>query len=150
MLRKEALLMLLRGENRCAASIDTVCSALLDPVQLATALPGCKTLTQTEPDTYIGQVALGVGPVVGTYDVTVRIVDQNPPSHLRLEAWGSGRTGQVVFTMQLNLRESEGATLVAWEVDAEISGLVASVGSRVIGGVARFSANQFFKTLFAS
>lgn len=142
--------MQLKGENRCLASADTVYHALLDPEKLAVTLPGCKSLQVPEPGVYTGQVELGVGPVKGTYNVTVKIADQKPPCYMKLEADGKGRTGQVAFTMELTLHETAGATVASWEVDAKISGVVASVGSRVLSRVARFIADQFFSKLLVS
>ncbi len=119
----------------------------MDPDRLASALPGCKSLTVPEPNHYKGVVELGVGPVVGTYKTSVKIEAQEPHHYLKLAAKGKGLTGQVAFTMELNLHEVEAGTEARWEVDAKVSGLVASVGSRVMTGVARFIADQFFKKL---
>jgi carbon monoxide dehydrogenase subunit G len=143
--------MQLKGENRCLASAEVVYKAMLDPEQLSMALPGCQSLNVPEPGVYTGEVSMGVGAVKGTYTVTVKIVDQKPYSFLRLDSRGKGFTGQVAFTMELTLEEIEKeVTMVNWVVDAKISGLVASVGSRVISGVARFIADQFFSKLLSS
>jgi len=103
-----------------------------------------------EPNVYTGQVELGVGPVKGVYDVTVKVVEQQPPTYLKLAAEGNGLTGQVAFTMELTLAENEGVTQANWMVDAKVSGLVASVGSRVLGKVARFIADQFFSKILSA
>ncbi len=121
----------------------------MDPKRLAVALIGCKTLTVTEPGIYTGQVDLGVGPVVGTFDATVHVVEQQHPSYLRMEAKAEGLTGLVKFTMVLHLNETEGVTQVAWVADVEVSGPVTRVGSRILGGGTRMIADQFFTALLA-
>ena len=142
--------MQLKGENLCKVKPELLYHALLDPNKLALALPGCKSLKVPEPNVYTGEVELGVGPVKGTYSVTVNLVEQQPPAYLKLEADGKGLTGQVSFTMELRLQETEEGTLANWTVDAMVSGLVASVGSRVLSKVARFIADQFFSKLLAA
>lgn len=140
-------MMQLKGQNLCLADVETIYNSLLDPECLANALPGCKSLSMPEENVYEGVVELGVGPVVGSYKSNVKIEDQEYPKYLKLSANGKGKTGQVAFTLNLNLHEVEGGTEAKWEVDAKVSGLVASVGSRVMSGVARFIAGQFFKNL---
>ncbi|WP_102348410.1 CoxG family protein [Bacillus sp. Marseille-P3661] len=139
--------MQLKGENLCLADIDTVYNSLLDPDCLANALPGCKSLSMPEEDVYEGVVELGVGPVVGSYKSKVIVEEKKSPKYIKLSANGKGKTGSVTFTLVLHLEEVDGGTEASWEVDAKVSGLVASVGSRVMTGVARFIAKQFFKNL---
>ena len=142
--------MQINGENFIQADAETVFNALLDPDSLANALPGCKILTMPKKDVYEGVVELGVGPVVGSYKSVVKIEEQEAPTYLKLGANGKGRTGEVTFTLQLHLQEAKNGTKAKWEVEAKVSGLVASVGSRVMTGVARFVADQFFKKLLTT
>ena len=142
--------MQINGENCCRADAASVYNAILNPTRLAVALLGCKTLSVTEHGVYTGQLALGVGPMAGNFDATVHVLEQQSPSYLRMEAKAKGFAGLVKFTMVLHLNETEGVTQIAWVVDADVSGPVASVGSRLLGGVTRFIADQFFTALLAS
>ena len=88
--------------------------------------------------------------MVGNFDATVHVVEQQSPSYLRMDAKAKGFTGLVKFNMVLHLNETEGVTQIAWVVDADVSGPVARIWSRVLGGVTRFIADQFFTALLAS
>jgi carbon monoxide dehydrogenase subunit G len=98
-------------------------------------------------DTYRAIIEIGVGPVRGTYEGQVKIADRAPPHKLRLEVEGGGRPGTIRAVGELRLDERDGQTVVTYTGDAQVTGLIASVGHRLIGGVARQMATEFFKGL---
>jgi len=137
--------MKVEGTYTFAAAREKVWALLNDPGVLARVTPGVKTLDPQGGDTYKATIELGVGPVKGAYDGKVSITDKTPPERMTLRVEGGGRPGTIRATGELRLEEQDGKTVVSYTGDAQITGLIASVGHRLIGGVARQMAGEFFK-----
>lgn len=137
--------MKVEGSHTFAAPRERVWALLNDPGVLARVTPGVKTLEPQGEDTYKATIELAVGPVKGAYDGKVSITDKTPPERMTLRVEGGGRPGTLRATGELRLEEQEGRTVVSYTGDAQVTGIVASVGHRLIGGVARQMANEFFK-----
>ena len=121
-----------------------VWNLLLDPAVLSRLLPGVEKFEATGPDKYEVVVKLGVGAVRGTYNGKVELTDQQPPNSYRLRGEGRGAPGwakgEVLFTL---LPEAAGTRIHA-KADAQIGGAIAGVGQRMIEGVAKSMAREFF------
>ncbi len=120
---------------------------LNDPTVLARATPGIKQLDPLGNDVFRATIEVGVGPVKGAYAGQVSIADRVPPERMTLKVEGSGRPGTIKATGELRLDEQDGQTVVTYSGDAQVTGLIASVGHRLIGGVAKQIAGEFFKAL---
>jgi carbon monoxide dehydrogenase subunit G len=139
--------MKVEGTYTLPAPRQRVWAMLNDPAVLAKTTPGVKTLEPLGDDRYKATIEVGVGPVKGTYDGQVSITDKQAPERMRLNVEGGGRPGTLKATGELRLEEQGGSTLVTYSGDAQVTGLVASVGHRLIGGVAKQMTADFFKAL---
>lgn len=119
----------------------------MDPEALKSCLPGCERFDPIGPDRYQVTVKVGVAAVRGTYTGTVALSDVDEPSTYTLEAQGTGGPGFMKAVTVMELEEQGPATLLRWSADATIGGTAASVGARMLGGVAAHLAGQFFKCL---
>ena len=136
--------MKIEGSNDIPAPRDRVWSAFLDPAVISTAIPGCEKLEAIGPDEYKAVMKVGVGPVKGTFEGKVRLLDQEPPHRYRMAVEGSGGPGFVRGEAVIELAEAEGGTRVSYNADVQVGGLIASVGQRMLGGVSRMMLDQFF------
>jgi len=139
--------MKVEGTYVLPASRDKVWALLNDPAVLARTTPGVKELTPQGTDTFKATIEVGVGPVKGTYAGQVSIADKIPPERLTLRIEGGGRPGTIRATGELRLEEQDGRTVVHYLGDAQVTGVVASVGHRLMSGVAKQMAGEFFKAL---
>lgn len=139
--------MKVEGTYRLPAPRDKVWAVLNDPGVLARATPGIKTLDPEGADTYKATIEVGIGPVKGAYDGKVSITDKAPPERMTLRVEGGGKPGTIRASGELRLEERDGQTVVNYTGDAQITGLIASVGHRLIGGVAKQMATEFFKAI---
>jgi carbon monoxide dehydrogenase subunit G len=122
-----------------------VWSVITDPAVLARTIPGCLTLEQVGDDEYRMNVSVGVGAIKGTYAGEVRLSDQQRPSSYVMHASGAGAPGQVKAVVTIELQEfGPGETTLTYSADAVVGGPVAGVGQRMITGVAKRMAAQFF------
>jgi hypothetical protein len=140
----------LDGSALLHAEPDRVWSVITDPAVLARTIPGCLSLEQVGDDEYKMQVAVGVGAVRGTYAGEVRLSDKQRPSAYVMHASGAGAPGQVRATVNIGLEgNDDGATTLTYSADAVVGGAVAGVGQRMISGVAKRMAGQFFSAIDA-
>lgn len=117
------------------------------PATLEKAIPGCDKLTEREPGKYDLLLKIGISAVKGTYTGKAEVADLEPPRRYRLIIEGSGAPGFVKGEADIELSEEGEKTLVTYRGEAQVGGLIAGVGQRLIGGVAKMLLGQFFKNM---
>jgi uncharacterized protein len=138
----------LDGSAVLRADREQVWSMITDPSVLARTIPGCQSLEQVGDDHYRMTVSVGVGAIKGTYAGEVRLSDQVRPESYVMHASGSGGPGQVKAVVPIVLADNgDGTTTLTYSADAVIGGPVAGVGQRMISGVAKRTAQQFFAAI---
>lgn len=137
--------MKVSGNAVLNADVGRVYEALTDPRTLAAAIPGCERLELVAPDVYDMVVTVGVGSIKGTYKGRVELAEQTAPRSFTLRASGAGAPGTVSAECRMLLVDEAAArTRVEYDADAVVGGVVGGVGQRMLGGVARKLAGQFF------
>jgi carbon monoxide dehydrogenase subunit G len=142
--------MKISGSATLHADVDRVYKALNDPETLRAVIPGCESLEETGPDEYAMVVSVGVGSIKGVYKGRVRLSDQRAPHSFTLHAAGAGGPGTVSAECRILLVDTpEGVAHVEYDADAIVGGMVAGVGQRMLTGVAKKLAAQFFGSVDA-
>ena len=136
--------MNLDGSAVLSAPPEQVWAVITDPAVLARTIPGCESLQQVGEDSYTMVVSAGVGAIRGKYAGEVRLSDLSFPESYVMHASGSGGPGSVRATVQITLAPSDAGTELTYSADAVVGGAVAGVGQRMISGVAKRMAGQFF------
>ena len=139
--------MKFEGKYTFKAPREKVWQVLLDPKILAQCMPGCEELKEIGPDQYEANVKVGIAAVKGTYKAKISIKDKQPPSHYILSGQGSGGPGFMQGDVVIDLEQEGGETLLKYSTDAKVGGLIAGVGQRMIGGIAKMMIDQFFKKM---
>lgn len=135
------------GTTLIRAPQQQVWSVLLSPDALRDCLPGCRRFEEVGPDTYEATVTLGIAAVKGTYNGRVTIGERDEPNSYKLNIEGSGSSGTIRGSGSMTLVPTAEGTNVQWTADAQIGGPIASVGQRLLGGVAKVVAGEFFKCM---
>ncbi len=136
--------MRIEGSVIVAAPRQAVWDALQDPAVLARTLPGCDAFEEVGPDAYRATITAGIASIKGTYLGDVALSDRVAPEQYRLHASGSGAPGTVSADALVTLEEVDGGTKVGYSADAVVGGMIGGVGQRMIAGVAKRMAGQFF------
>jgi uncharacterized protein len=137
--------MKVSGDAVLRAPIGDVWKAINDPAVLVRTIPGCERLETTGPDAYRMVVTAGVAAIRGTYTGEVSLRDQQVPTSFVMTASGAGAPGTVRTDVAVTLTEDEpGRTRLHYDADAEVGGVVAGVGQRMLAAVARRTAAEFF------
>lgn len=142
--------MKISGTHTLVAPPEQVWTAFNDPAVLARALPGCESLTEIAPGAYAMTITTGVAAIRGTYDGHVAVVDPQPPGAFTLKASGAGGPGTVSADVKMCLLASAtGGTQLSYDADAVVGGVIGGVGQRMLSGVAKKMAGQFFAAVDA-
>ena len=137
--------MRIAGNATLHAPVEAVYDALRDPRVLVRTIPGCERLEQVGEDAYQMTVTAGVASVRGTYAGDVRLTDQRAPHGFTLRASGSGTPGTVAADVSVTLASDDnGTTLLTYDADATIGGMIGGVGQRLLTTVAKRTAGEFF------
>src|SRR5712691_1619585 len=139
--------MKLEGSHDIPVPRQRVWEAFLDPEQLRQAIPGCEKLEAVGNDEYKATMKIGVAAVKGTFEGKVRLSDKKPPDSYRLAVDGSGGPGFIRGETLITLSDVEGGTRVSYSADVQVGGLIAGVGQRMLGGVSKMMADQFFNRM---
>lgn len=140
--------MNLQGSHTIKAKVDTIWGMLLNPDILARITPGISRLEKTGEDQYRAIAEIKMGPVDGTFTGDLEVAEKNPPESFILRIKQTSRIGNVKADVKMQLKPlNENETEVSFDGKANLSGLLARTGQRVIGGVANALSRQFFEAL---
>ena len=136
--------MKVQGTYKFEAPLEKIWSALQSPDVLSNCIPGCEKFDPEGENSYLLSMKIKVASVTGQYTGKVSIKDISFPDQYTMEVEGKGSGGTVKATGVLHFSESNGVTTVNVEGEARVSGIVARVGQRIIGGASKMLMNQFF------
>jgi uncharacterized protein len=137
----------LEGTNIIQAPVKRVYQALNDPEVLARCVPGAKKFEPDGTDCFKTSLEVAVGPVKGVFQGRVQITDKLENQAMTLKIDMRAPVGVASATGRITL-ESEGETTkVHWAGEPQLGGMIASIGARLIGGVAKAQADLFFAKL---
>src|SRR5690606_6049999 len=140
--------MEMTGEQRIEAPRDKVWAALNDPEVLKQCIPGCQSLEKTADDKMRAVAQVKVGPIGARFAGEVTLSDLDPPNGYRIQ--GEGQGGAAGFAKggaNVRLREDGAATLLNYEVNAQVGGKLAQLGGALIDATAKQMAAAFFRKL---
>jgi uncharacterized protein len=139
--------MKLEGSHDIPAPRQRVWAAFQDPEVLRQAIPGCEKLEAVGEGEYKATLKIGVAAVKGTFEGKVRLFDLKAPDSYRMAVEGSGGPGFIRGETQITLSDADGGTRVGYNADVQVGGLIAGVGQRMLGGVSKMMADQFFNRM---
>src|SRR3979411_1771240 len=141
--------MQMSDSRRIPASKEKVWAALNDPAILKQCIPGCEMLDMSSPTEMTATVVFRVGPVKATFGGKVTLSDLDPPNSYRISGEGSGGVAGFAKGGATVRLEAQGpdATVLHYDVDAQIGGKLAQLGSRLIDSTAKKLAGQFLASV---
>jgi carbon monoxide dehydrogenase subunit G len=139
--------MKMSGEEIIAAPRQVVWDALNDPEVLKQCITGCEEIKKKSDTEMEAKVTAKVGPVKASFVGAMKLSKLNPPRSYVIS--GEGKGGMAGFakggaTVQLS-DTADGQTKLSYDVDAQVGGKLAQIGSRLIDSTAKKMAADFFK-----
>jgi carbon monoxide dehydrogenase subunit G len=139
--------MLLKGEVAIQAPRKRVWDFMTDPNQIGQCAPGVEKIETIEPNKrYRGVVSVGLGSVKARFTGEVEILELDEPNHAKLKAHGTAAGSAADAVSELSLSDGpDGATLVYWTADVNVSGQLASLASRLMVPVSQKLSGIFYE-----
>ncbi len=140
--------MQLNGSHALNTSKEQLWLMLLDPNILTKVIPSLKSLEATEAGVYKAICEVKMGPVSGTFEGSMETINLNPMESFTLVMKQNSKIGNVSAQGNISLKEiDDSLTEMIFDGEANLSGLLARTGNRVMSGVANMLVNMFFKSL---
>jgi len=137
--------MEMTGEQLIALPQQATWNALNDTAVLMDCIPGCDSIDKQSDNEYLLTMTAKVGPVSAKFKGRMTLSDVNPPDSYKLHFEGQGGVaGFAKGEATVQLTPEGETTKLSYSVKASIGGKLAQVGARLIDGVARKMAEQFF------
>ena len=141
--------MKLVGSIELAEPPEQVFDQLLDPQLLARCIPGCRRMDEVSPGVYETEIEAGVGAVKGSFAGRVTLSDVERFRGYSIAVEGKSTVGYVRGAATVRLEANDGGTRVHYDGKAQVSGLIAAVGGRLLDAAAQKVARDFFERLAA-
>jgi len=137
--------MTMQGAVVLPADRAAVWTALNDPEVLKACIPGCQELEKVSDTEFRATAKISVGPVKATFKGNVMLTDLVPPDSYTISGEGQGGVaGWAKGGAKVRLEDVEGGTNLVYDVEANVGGKIAQLGGRLINGVAKKYADEFF------
>jgi carbon monoxide dehydrogenase subunit G len=138
--------MEMSGEQLIPVPQARVWAGLNDPEVLKASIPGCESIERVSDTEYKVVITAAVGPVKAKFNGKLLLADVNAPTSYRLAFEGSGgAAGFGKGGAQVSLAPDGAGTRLSYLANAQVGGKLAQVGSRLIDGVAKKMADDFFQ-----
>jgi uncharacterized protein len=138
--------MEMQGSRHLAVTQQQAWEALNDPEVLKACIPGCDKVEATGDNQYAIGMAVKIGPVAARFNGKILLADVQPPTSYTLNFEGQG--GPAGFgkgNAKVNLAPAAEGTDLSYTASAQVGGKIAQVGQRLVDGVAKSMAEEFFK-----
>lgn len=140
--------MNIKGKHILPTDIATLWPMLQDEKVLARIAPGVSNIEKVGEDQYKAISDISIGPVRGSFEGDLSLKDKVELEEMTLVLGQKSKIGNAEATIRMQLSaEDTSNTLVTYDGTAKISGKLATMGQRIIGGVVSTLSKQVFKEL---
>ncbi len=137
--------MEMTGEQLIALPQQATWDALNDTAVLMACIPGCDSIDKQSDNEYLLTMTAKVGPVNAKFKGRMTLLEVQAPNAYTMQFEGQGGVaGFAKGEAQVRLAPEGDSTRLSYSVKASIGGKLAQVGARLIDGVAKKMAEQFF------
>ncbi len=137
--------MEMTGEQLIPAAQADVWRGLNDPEMLKSCISGCESIERLSDTEYTVVTTAAIGPIKARFRGKLLLADLAPPNSYTLFFDGQGgAAGFGKGSAKVSLAAEAAGTRLSYAVKAQVGGKLAQIGSRLIDGVAKKLADDFF------
>jgi uncharacterized protein len=140
------------GEIKVAAPREAVFDKINDPAFFASCIEGVKDMKEIDPQHFTATLETRIAYINFKFSISVEIVEIDRPNRIvaRSEGTPHGIVGRLSSTSTATLTSDGTGTLVAYEIDASLTGKLGSLGQPVMKSKAKEMERQFAKAISES
>ncbi len=136
--------MKLSGSYQINLEKQKVWEALNDAEILKKSIPGCEKFIKNSDTEFTAKATNKIGPFNASFTGDIQLKEINAPNSYIIEGSGNSSVGFASGSAKVNLEDLNGVTKLNYEVEANVGGKIAQVGSRLIDMTAKKMADVFF------
>ena len=136
--------MKLSGSYQISLEKQKVWEALNDPEILRKSIPGCEDFKKDSETEFTATATNKIGPFNASFTGNIELKEINAPHSYVIEGSGNSPVGFASGEAKVKLEDYDGGTKLTYEVEANVGGKIAQVGSRLIDMTAKKMADIFF------
>ncbi len=132
------------GSYKLNVNKEIVWRALNDTEILKKCIPGCEDFDKESDTSFKATATNQIGPMNATFSGIVTLSNIKENHSYTLSGEGQSSVGFANGSADVKLIENNGVTTLSYEVNVNVGGKVAQLGSRLIDGVAKKMSDYFF------
>jgi carbon monoxide dehydrogenase subunit G len=134
------------GSVEIAAPRAAVWDFVSDPQKMGGCGPGVETVETIDENKFLARAKVKVGPITAKFTVDAEFLERIEPDRAKVRARGKAPGSAVDGTAEMSLRDGDqpDTTIMDWSADVLISGMMASLGARMIEGTANKLIGETF------
>ena len=136
--------MELSGQYKLNVKKEIVWKALNDANILKQCIPGCESLDKENDNSFNASATNQIGPMNATFSGVIKLSNIKKNESYTLSGEGQSSVGFANGNADVKLTEENGITTLSYEVNINVGGKIAQLGSRLIDGVAKKMSDYFF------
>ena len=136
--------MKLLGSYQINLEKQKVWEALNDAEILRKSIPGCEKFIKNSDTEFTATATNKIGPFNASFTGDILLKEIKAPNSYIIEGSGNSPVGFASGEAKVKLEDSEGGTKLSYEVEANVGGKIAQIGSRLIDMTAKKMADIFF------
>ena len=140
--------MNLTGKYTVNAPAKIIWDLLMDPDTLARITPAITSLERIDDDNFKAIADVKIGPVGGAFTGNLNLSEKVEPESFKLTIQQNSKIGNANAVVNMKMKAlSDTQTEVSFDGDVKLSGMLNTMGGRVITPVANMLSKQFFEAL---
>lgn len=140
--------MEVKGNYEFKVSREQLWNYLMDIEVLTKITPGISRLETLGEDKFKTHSDIKIGPVKGTFTGKMQVENKNEPATFQIKMEQLSKIGNAHVTVQMILEEiSQNRSKLSFDGKANLSGVIARTGQRVLSGVANSITKEVFSSL---
>ena len=136
--------MKLSGSYKLNTKKEKVWESLNNPDILKKCIPGCESFDKQSENNFNASATNQIGPMNATFSGNIVLSNIKENESYTLSGEGQSPVGFVNGSADIKLIEENGETTLHYQVNANVGGKIAQLGSRLIDGVAKKMSDYFF------
>ena len=136
--------MKLTGSYKLNVKKEVVWKALNDSNILKQCIPGCESFEEESDNIFKATATNQIGPMNATFSGTVKLSNIKENQSYTLSGEGQSSVGFANGSANVKLIEENGITTLSYDVQINVGGKIAQLGSRLIDGVVKKMSDYFF------
>jgi uncharacterized protein len=112
-----------------------------------TVIPEVREFSIIGDDHFSVRANVGVGPLKGLLDMDFVVAEKEPGRSAKLIGKGRGMQSTIDLALSLKLESTPGGCKGRWVADVSVGGTLASIGGRLMSGVAEKYVNRITEDL---